>query len=1110
MTQQPKETMNYIPPLLPHLCNNTAHQQPTQAALIQYLHAAAFSPSKSTWIEAIRRGHFQSWPGLSVKAVHRHLKETEATAKGHMDQTRKNIRSTRRPLKQPTNSTPQQEQPNDDETTHLVFATIEETGKIYTDQTGRFPVTSSRGTKYVMVLYDYDSNAVLTEPLKNRTGQELFRAYTTLHQYLCQRGFTPQVHWLDNEAAQNIKDYDKANHVDFQLVPPHSHRRNAAERAIRTWKNHFIAGLCSTAQTFPNHLWDRLIPQATITLNLLRTSRRYPKLSAYQVLEGNFDFNKTPMAPPGTKVQVHEKPNQRKSWDPHSVGGWYLGPALDHYRCYRVFINQTKAERISDTVQFFPEQQTVPFPTPAAIATEAARTLISVLKEPTPSTTYTHIPLEKQQALQDLAEIFRPHLQLTNRSTALSEQTNERTAPRVATVPPTTNHESAPHIIPMTQDCTEDTAPPRVASNQPTPTQPHRYPTRARNPMSPTHHIHSITHGTSPMEVHQWANAIIDPTTGKSLEYRHLIKTDKATEWINSFANELGRLAQGVGKREVGTNTIFFLPYQDIPEDRKGDITYGRLCVDYRPQKTEPNRTRLTVGGNLIDYPGDVSTPTANITTAKLIINSTLSTKGAKYMCGDIKNFYLGTPMARYEYMRIPIAIIPDEIIEEYNLLPLVRKEFVYVEIRRGMYGLPQAGIIANDLLTERLEPSGYYQCRHTPGLWKHKWRPILFSLVVDDFGIQYVGRQHVDHLIQAIEEHYEFSKDWEGALYCGITIKWDYHNKTADLSMPGYIKAALHKYQHPTPRREQHAPHDWTKPTYGATVQYAPLEDDSVRVDEAETKRIQQIAGTLLYYAKAVDSTLLVALGTIAAQQANATLNTTKAIQQLLDYCHTHPEAVIRYRASDMILKIHSDASYLSEAKARSRSGGHFYMGDQLSSQTELPNGPILTKSTIMKNVMGAAAEAECGALYDNAKEAVPLRTTLEEMGHKQPPTPIQVDNSTTNGFANRQIKQKRSKAMDMRFYWIQDRVSQKQFQVYWRPGHTNLADYFTKHHAPAHHRRIRSTYLHCLNQLSSVLRGCVESRIGTHLSRLRRTQNPMPMTKPTPFSAPRYYSLT
>jgi hypothetical protein len=255
--------------------------------------------------------------------------------------------------------------------------------------------------------------------------------------------------------------------------------------------------------------------------------------------------------------------------------------------------------------------------------------------------------------------------------------------------------------------------------------------------------------------VQQWANTIIDPDTGASMEYRHLIKHPKYSKlWAHSFSNEIGRLAQGVGGRIKGTDTINFIEYNQVPIDRQKDVTYGNIQVDYRPQKAVENRTRLTVGGNLIDFPGNVSTPTADITTTKIVINSTISTPDTKYKCGNIKTFYLGTPMERQEYMRLPIASVPQEIIDEYNLAHLVYKGFVYIEICKGMYGLPQAGILANQLLTKRLEPHGYYQCRHTPGLWRHKWRPILFSLVVDDFGIKYVGREHVKHLIDVIEEH--------------------------------------------------------------------------------------------------------------------------------------------------------------------------------------------------------------------------------------------------------------------------------------------------------------------------------------------------------------------
>jgi hypothetical protein len=196
------------------------------------------------------------------------------------------------------------------------------------------------------------------------------------------------------------------------------------------------------------------------------------------------------------------------------------------------------------------------------------------------------------------------------------------------------------------------------------------------------------------------ANAVIDTITGEALEYRHLIKREKyRITWTRSFANELDRLAQGKLNRVQKTDTIFFIPYEDVSSDRT--ITYGRIVVDIRPQKEEQERTRLTAGGNLIDYPGDCSTKTAGLTTAKLLFNSTISTPQARVMCLDVKNFYLNTPMQRYEYMRLPLIIIPDEIIEAYNLKAIARDGWVHIEIRKGMYGLPQAGILANKLLQE-------------------------------------------------------------------------------------------------------------------------------------------------------------------------------------------------------------------------------------------------------------------------------------------------------------------------------------------------------------------------------------------------------------------------
>jgi len=175
-----------------------------------------------------------------------------------------------------------------------------------------------------------------------------------------------------------------------------------------------------------------------------------------------------------------------------------------------------------------------------------------------------------------------------------------------------------------------------------------------------------------------FCNAIIDPVIGKSLEFCHLIKYPKTKEiWNKSFANELGRLANGVGERIKGTKTIKFITKSMVPKGRK--VTYGRIVVDYRPTKSEPNRTRLAVGGDRIDYPGVVCTDTANMLTAKLLLNSVVSIPRARCCILDIKDLYLNNLLPSFEYMHIDLKIIPQENVKEYELNKIAHEGHVYM-----------------------------------------------------------------------------------------------------------------------------------------------------------------------------------------------------------------------------------------------------------------------------------------------------------------------------------------------------------------------------------------------------------------------------------------------
>jgi hypothetical protein len=253
-----------------------------------------------------------------------------------------------------------------------------------------------------------------------------------------------------------------------------------------------------------------------------------------------------------------------------------------------------------------------------------------------------------------------------------------------------------------------------------------------------------VNHKNQIIIMPEMAKAVICTETGKSLKHQELItKLRYKIKWMRSTANEINRL--------YNTNTIRFICRSNIPKGRK--VTYGSFVVGIKDHKQEKERTILSVGGDQIEYPGDKSTRTAGLTTAKNIINSVISTMGAKFLVIDIKNLYLNTLLGRFEYMVINLLSLPQETIDKYNLIELAQDGKVYIETQKGMYGLPQSGILANELLQRNLAKDGYRPMRHTHGLCKHDTRPISFSLVVDDFGVKYVGREHAEHLMECIKK---------------------------------------------------------------------------------------------------------------------------------------------------------------------------------------------------------------------------------------------------------------------------------------------------------------------------------------------------------------------
>ena len=542
---------------------------------------------------------------------------------------------------------------------------------------------------------------------------------------------------------------------------------------------------------------------------------------------------------------------------------------------------------------------------------------------------------------------------------------------------------------------------------------------------------------------------------GNKLVYHRAKAGPNGALWETAAGQEIIRLIESLTGR--------WIRLANIPKNRK-IAYYNPRCRTKIKNGELQYRVRGTIGGDQVDYDGDTAAYTASMQTLKIVCNSVVSTPDGKFATADIKDYYLGTPLVdkhgdpAVEYMRISLDHIPKDVQERYNLPEYAHNGAVYMEIAKSIYGLPQAGRQAQDRLVKHLREHGYHQCKNTPSLFRHSTRSIAFTLVVDDFGIKYTKEADLEHFLATLRMMYEITED-RGLTqkYVGITINHDRDAGTIQLSMPGYVSKALARFNMET-AKGANSPAIYEPPEYGAKIQYDEVEDDTP-ADAATKSRIQQIVGVLLFYARAVDPTMLCAVNKLASKQAAPTADTAVQADRILQYAARFPAATVTIRASDMQLHCHSDASYLSEAASRSRAGGILFLG--AIDPVHGVNGAIDYLSCIISTVVASAAEAEYAALFLVGREATSASNTLVDLGHPQQATLIICDNKCAVGIANRAVKQKRSKSMNMRFHWIRDQVELDNFTIEWEPGATNLADYFTKNHPVHHHQSMRHVYV-------------------------------------------------
>eukprot|EP00804_Cyclotella_cryptica_P026876 CCRYP_017593-RA/>CCRYP_017593-RA protein AED:0.20 eAED:0.21 QI:0/0/0/1/1/1/3/0/940 len=567
------------------------YELPSIEQTIRYLHAAAGSPTKTTWMAAIRRGNYNMWPLVIIANVHKHFPQLEETQQGHMRSQRQGVRSTKTTLRAPSNtpSLTAPSLPNHD----IYIKTYDTRDTVYTDQMGKFPHASSRGNRYQMILYHIDSNSIWVEPTKNRTEGELILARTRALSRMRSCGLSPKHQVLDNEVSTAYKQAILDSSMAYQLVPPDDHHRNIAEKAIQTWNDHFIAVLSDTADKFPLHLWCQLLPHMERQLNLLHQSNANSKISAYAHLYGPHDYNASPFVPLGMEALVHDKPHRCKTYAQHCSKGWVIGTSTEHYRCWKIWLPTTSSTRIAATVFFKHKYLTNPSMTPADALITAAANLTHVIKH---NAKAQHVGAKNPQDLQRLQQLFND----TAKQQLLSPTATKPVAP----------HAPPPRVqahTPIPTACTPPPTSPVVSDDEDSDDEVAPLPSRTRSLTHETMlHILATRHiGITAAQATQrryptdMLHAVLNDETGELMEYRHLVANPKYRDtWKNAYGKELGRLTQGLPGIVKGTDTIVFIQRTHVPQDRWKDVTYGRIVANFRPEKDDPYCIRLTVGGH--------------------------------------------------------------------------------------------------------------------------------------------------------------------------------------------------------------------------------------------------------------------------------------------------------------------------------------------------------------------------------------------------------------------------------------------------------------------------------------------------------------------------------
>lgn len=547
-------------------------------------------------------------------------------------------------------------------------------------------------------------------------------------------------------------------------------------------------------------------------------------------------------------------------------------------------------------------------------------------------------------------------------------------------------------------------------------------------PMDPQAHAHNVERRILNIDQH-----------GKPLTPKTAFNGPDSATWTANGLKEVHHLFDA----DVFEPT---LPSLLLPTDIPGHyhpVVREKYKLDPNGIEELQQRVRGTNDNRRTPSPYPVSHHPANLTQTKIWYNKVASETSRLNFTADLKDMYIKADNPHRTFLWMNVKYLDAPTIAKYQLAPFIHDDRVLLRLKKCLFGMPDAGALAKQFLDRTcLNPNGYWEDPLINGVYRHRTNGTEFLLVTDDFNVLCNDTATKNHLLAALGTKFEVTLDHKGTKWLGMEVTRS--PTSIIITIPGAAKKITDRFAH------RHlvpcdSPMIYTPPDYKASNSQQVQSDPSPALSDDDYKEAQQIIGACGAYAQMMDSTIITAVNALQTELPDRKASLNPKLNRLLGYLLKHPNNALVYKASGMVYHCASDVSYLSVTRARSRAGGHGFFG--YANAPTFLNGPVCTMSKVLDVVVSSAAEGEYGAAYLIAREAVYIRACAAAMGYPQHNATILLcDNSTAVGLANDTVKIAKTKAIDMRYHWLRDRVRQGQFRVEWVSKHKNIADFFTK----------------------------------------------------------------